>query len=949
MAKATVTELEVLFTTDTSAVDKATTEVRKTGEKIEKKPVTAKVDADVKGALGGMDRVEAEAKKIVSAKTMATVDANIERAEKNLTRTQERLDYLRSVETDLEVTADIKRAEKALERAQRSLDGLTSAKTKLEVDADTSKAESEVKELADTAAASGKDGGKRAGSGLVSSLDGATRGAGQAVGDAIGGDIGSSLESALQAIPIAGGIILAAGAIGKAIVGGIEDGMAQEVGRDRLQALTGIDVRAAQRLADAAGEAYATNFGESIEANMDTARIALQFDLIDESATTRSSTKVIAGLAGIADVLEEDVQPIATAVTTLLKTGMAKSAEDAFDILATGAREGVNRGDDLLDTFTEYPAVLKRLGLNGSEMLGLLNQSLDAGARNSDVAADALKEFQIRATDGSKSSSEAFKLLGMNAEKMTAKIAEGGDGAREGLEQVLTGLRDMEDPVARNTAAVGLFGTKAEDLGDALFAMDLSTAVDELNGVTGAAQRMFDTMADNDASKMEEAQRNIEVAADGIKGALATAFSEPLGDLAEWVSSNRGPLLQFFQDMVNGAIDFGIAANTAIGDFVSGPLASMIEGLTAAVDYINGPFSGAPEELVTLSESMRGFSDTTDGANTKLEEMRGEFNRFADAQVQLGYVHDAAQRTATAIGQVGVNADGSSMALGGLDVANLDATASGRKLDTQVRDAIASLDEQIATAAAAGEGQGDLAGRYMDATGALKDQLQAMGMTEEQAQALIDTYMGVPGVRSTLVSAPGATAAKDHVDELRQEIAKLPPEKQTEINALLDQGDVTAVEKALNWAARTRTADIRAQIRSGVDVRTNVIAKADGGLVEFMAAGGLRSMQPVAQMVPPNTWRVVGDRSDVDEAYIPLDGSPRSMAILAETMRRMGIAPMAQGAVASSGSSAPVALTLSDADVSRIAAAVRVGSEAGTAAGISARDASSARTLGRLR
>jgi hypothetical protein len=54
-------------------------------------------------------------------------------------------------------------------------------------------------------------------------------------------------------------------------------------------------------------------------------------------------------------------------------------------------------------------------------------------------------------------------------------------------------------------------------------------------------------------------------------------------------------------------------------------------------------------------------------------------------------------------------------------------------------------------------------------------------------------------------------------------------------------------------------------------------------------------MRPIAEMVPASSWRVVGDRSDVPEAYIPLDGSPRSMAILAETMRRMGVEAMAEG------------------------------------------------------
>jgi hypothetical protein len=67
------------------------------------------------------------------------------------------------------------------------------------------------------------------------------------------------------------------------------------------------------------------------------------------------------------------------------------------------------------------------------------------------------------------------------------------------------------------------------------------------------------------------------------------------------------------------------------------------------------------------------------------------------------------------------------------------------------------------------------------------------------------------------------------------------------------------------------------------------------------ASGGLRSMSAgVAQFVPPNTPRLIGDRMRGDEAYIPIDGAVRSIAILAEAARRMGflLLPLASGAIA---------------------------------------------------
>ena len=419
---------------------------------------------------------------------------------------------------------------------------------------------------------------------------------------------------------------------------------------------------------------------------------------------------------------------------------------------------------------------------------------------------------------------------------------------------------------------------------------------------------MFETLADNDATKMEEARRNIEVAADGIKGALAAAFSEPLSDAAEWISSNRGPLLQFFQDLVNGAIDFAIAANTGIGDFVSGPLADMLEGLAAVIEWQTFGLADT-SGMTELADGMRGFGDTTDKANEKLEGMREKFNGFADGQVALGYVHDAAKRTATAVDELGVVADGSTMSMEGLDAGNILASDSGRKLDSQLRTATTALDAEMAAAAAAGEGQADLAARHDTATAAIVDQLVQMGFTEEQARDLIAAYDAVPGQKSTAFSAPGAAASKQSVDNLYSAIEKLPPEKQSKIRALLAAGDISGAERELNYLARDRDITLRVTTKArNAPVLGAVVAGHDGHVLDFMARGGLvgsglTPMSPIAQMVPPNTWRVVGDRGDVPEAYIPLDGSPRSLAILMETMRRFGLTPMAGGGVLGGGAS----------------------------------------------
>ncbi|PPG18965.1 hypothetical protein C5C74_08290 [Rathayibacter sp. AY1E8] len=883
MAGLRAAELEVLFTANTDDVAKAEKDVKTAGDRIEKQKATKKVDADARPALEGMERVEQAARKIVSAKTIATVDANIDKAEAATEAVRDRLDYLRSVETDLEVKADISRAEANLQRMQRELDALRSARTKIDIEVDTSGAEQAASGLADTVGDSGQDAGAK---------------------------FSGSVIAALAAIPVAGSVIGIGVAIGQALSDGVKDGLQQEVGRDRLQALTGISEQDAARLGRTASEAYVNGFGESIEANMDTTRLGLQFDLIDPEATNRDAQKVVEGLSGIADVLSEDVQPVAVATTQLLRSGLAKSSQEAFDILAAGARNGINASEDMLDTFIEYPVVLAKLGLSGEEALGLINQGLKDGARNSDLVADALKEVQIRATDGSTASAEGYKLIGLNAEEMTAKIAAGGEGAKEGLQQILTGLRDMEDPLQRNLAAVALFGPKAEDLGDALFALDLSTAVAQLDGVTGSAQKMFDTLASNDASKIEGALRSIEVASNGVKGALAAAFGEGLGELATFVTENRGPVLQFLSDMVNGAIDFGqsiiesaAGGTEAFGEFVAGPgrdavllIANLMHLLgqdTTEIEDLASDMDVFDEKAESAAGNIRGLSDN-------LENGRGKFNEFFDPQIDLGFLNDKTMALASAIDAVGYSADGSKIALDGVDLANLSASESGATLEQQVRNSISAMSEEVAAAGAAGESQEQLAGRYDTATNALVGQLVQMGLTEEQARDLIGTINQTPGQKSTYFDS-NANQQRGNVELLGNAIVTLP-----DGSVIVTADTATATAKIdqfvrdLNNIPGRRDVVINQVVQTTGADRGAVAAayKADGGVMEFFAQGGMRGltpMQPIAQMVPASTWRVVGDRSDVPEAYIPLDGSPRSMAILAETMRRMGVEAMSEG------------------------------------------------------
>lgn len=367
------------------------------------------------------------------------------------------------------------------------------------------------------------------------------------------------------------------------------EGLDQDRLGDKLAAQLGATPEMAAEFGDMAGSLYAQAYGDSFEDVNDALRGVWQQGLVDEDATNAQIESITAKVLDLTTAFDQDLAGATGAVGTMLKTGLAPDADAAMDILTRGFQQGADKAGDLLDTMTEYPALFQALGIDGQTATGLIAQGMAGGARSADLVADALKEFQIRAIDGSKASAEAYGTIGLNAEEMTAKIAAGGEGAREGLDQVLDGLRAMEDPVERNAAAVGLFGTQAEDLGGALFDLDPSTAVQALGDVGGAAEEMGNTLNDNAATRLEEFKRSAQ------QFAIDSA-----GGFIGWVSENIELLKDLGIVLGVTAIALGGVA-IASGILTAGSLLTWVRNLTIAQWLLNSAMLANPWTWVVLA------------------------------------------------------------------------------------------------------------------------------------------------------------------------------------------------------------------------------------------------------------------------------------------------------------------------------------------------------------
>ncbi|WP_241471657.1 phage tail tape measure protein [Mycolicibacterium neoaurum] len=349
--------------------------------------------------------------------------------------------------------------------------------------------------------------------------------AGSAAGEEAGGGFMDGFGMGVTGLlgkggPVMASIAAASLALGKTLGPLVSSAMQAELGRDFIQAQLGLDDRSMAAVAAASAEAFAQNWGTSIESNMETARAAIQAGLLKATDSKDGQAAMIGQLTAVSAILGEDIPAVARSASQAIRTGIAKDATGAFDLLVAAQQNGLNVSGDLLDTVNEYGTQFRKLGLSGPEAFGLIAQAVRNGARDTDVAADALKEFSIRAIDNSETTRDAYTQLGLDADAMTAKFAAGGESARNAFVTVTEAIGNIKDPVEQSKIAVNLFGTQAEDLGAAMQSFDLSKAVDEFGKVEQASQNAADKMSSNSANEWELAKRNIIGKINEIKQAL---------------------------------------------------------------------------------------------------------------------------------------------------------------------------------------------------------------------------------------------------------------------------------------------------------------------------------------------------------------------------------------------------------------------------------------------
>lgn len=554
-----------------------------------------------------------------------------------------------------------------------------------------------------------------------------------------------------------------AGVATAGLAAGVVKAMDISAGTDKLTAQLGATSEEGAKYGKQAGELYAGAYGDSLgDVNEAIRNVTQNIGKLGDTGDS-SLKNVTANVLSLSQAFDVDLFESTKAVGTLIRTGLAKDANDALNLITVGFQKIPGAQEDLLDTLTEYAVQFQALGLTGPQALAFINAAMQGGARNTDLAADALKEFNLRARDITNSKAQdALEELGLSAEATARQIAGGGPSASKALVDILTRLRAVPDAADRSRLATELLGTQAEDLQAALFAVDPAKFASGLGDITGAANDLSTTLGDNGASKVESYQRKLE-----LLTARAGELPGPLGAAAAVTTAFGGAAL-------GGAASIGQIAS-ATKDL--GGVKGIITGLSTSVNRLGISYANTARaaRLLGPAAAVVGTAALADSLGDyigKAQVAEQPTNKLADALKQLGTSGELGEaglglfRRSGAFGLITNDADNTSDALSrfGVEVESAfgndlsskisRATDFGKSMG-QVKETAAQLDTAFAQLANSGS---------LDAAGKGYDQFIAKGRESgaslEQLQALFPKYQAAVKAAGTEAATTAAFTGK---------------------------------------------------------------------------------------------------------------------------------------------------------------------------------------------
>ena len=440
----------------------------------------------------------------------------------------------------------------------------------------------------------------------------------------------SSMAGIASGVAVAGVAAVGAGLV---VAGAAAINMASDINgaTNDISAQLGISKEQAEGFEGVMKGVFANNFGEDFN-DISSAVVSMQQNLKDLTpASGEAQQSLLEGAFAIRDAFDVDVGETMQATSSLMRE-FGLTSQEATDFLTAGMQQGLNASDDFLETINEYSTQFSEGGATASEFFSVMESGMQGGALGTDKAADAFKEFRVRIQDGSDTTAEALGAIGINAEELTASMADGSVTASDAFQLVVDKLGEVDDQNVLIQSGVALMGGQFEDLGqDAVLAISTVTAsVEEMAGTTESLNQQYEDLPAMIQGVWRGLLVAIEPAGDAllnvanqimpaVSGFMTDTLTPAIESLVEWFSKNLPPAILLASDFFNGALR---PAMYDISVFIDDTVVPIIEKLR---DIFANSMSTMDTSNSEAMNSIRAIIETTTEIIQKVFEKLQKF------------------------------------------------------------------------------------------------------------------------------------------------------------------------------------------------------------------------------------------------------------------------------------------------------------------------------------
>lgn len=379
------------------------------------------------------------------------------------------------------------------------------------------------------------------------------------------------------------GVTAVAGAIGGmalAIKTGVNQATELDDAMAKFQTQTGASSNEMSKFKNIARDVWSNNFGEDISDVADMmARVKQQMQGISDV----DLKDVTEDLLTLRDTFGMDENETLRGAQQLMKQ-FGISSKEAFDLMATGAQNGLNKSDELGDNISEYSGKFKQAGYSAEEYFQLMQNGLDGGAYNLDKVNDAINEVTTRLVDGNIEG--ALDSFDTKTQDVFKAWQEGRKTQKDVVNAIVEDISRTTNQQEKLNKTATAFGTMGEDF-NAGFIESLTTVGNKYKDVEGAMDKVKDI-----------ANGGLKNALSGLGRAFLDSFT-PIGELIT-------PILAGIIGLITVAIQ-GIQQGFAkVGDVISNVLSKIdTSGITELTSQVSEVLAPAFDEVRKAIDEMK--------------------------------------------------------------------------------------------------------------------------------------------------------------------------------------------------------------------------------------------------------------------------------------------------------------------------------------------------------